>query len=331
MRAPFYRTLEQIKEKGLSKTASKILVILLKRIRPHLKFLPEKCIVNVNNSKMLLLPRRGAIHEELFCYRKREPLCTDYLMRSYVLKKGDVVLDIGSNIGYYVLIESQLVGNKGKVYAVEPVQSNYELLKKNVNLNNVKNVSTFRFALGDKDEKSKIYISNSSNLCTMNRNAVVGKLLGVEDVYMETVDDFLEDKSPPNLIRMDVEGYEYQIIKGMAHTLKGNVKILVELHPWRPYLDSQKTNELLGILEQNNFKVQFAVFEDKVPEKGIVRVLQKKAGSKLPVIASNISIRELKKLIQDNYGEVGPNVVFEKKFTLEEDANKPMKAGFGKF
>ena len=63
---------------------------------------------------MLVLPKMGGIHEELFLHKKREPICTDYVMKSVLLSEGDIVLDIGANIGYYVLVESQRVGNKGK-------------------------------------------------------------------------------------------------------------------------------------------------------------------------------------------------------------------------
>ncbi len=71
---------------------------------------PESGVVEVNKSRMLVHPKNGAIHRELFLYKKREPICTDFLMRHVVLKEGDVVLDIGANIGYYVLVESQLIG-----------------------------------------------------------------------------------------------------------------------------------------------------------------------------------------------------------------------------
>ncbi len=318
MPVPFYRTIKQAKKEGFSKTVSEILVLSLRRILAifaNLKYIPENAIVEVNNSKMFLLPRKRDINLDLFSYKKREPICTTYLMHSSILKEGDVVLDIGANIGYYVLVESQLVGKSGQVYAVEPVLNSFNQMKKNVQLNNFKNVSMFQFAFGEKDEKSEICVSDKSNLCTMNRNAVVGKFVRAQEVSVETVDTFFKDKAPPNLIRMDVEGWEYQIIKGMAKTLKGNVKILVELHPRPPYLDAEKMDEIFQILEQNNFTVRFVVFENKIVENRIVRFLLKKAGDKLPIVASHISVQELKKLIEDNPGVGSPNVVFEKQIS----------------
>ena len=304
--------LKKAKEKGFVKATSMLLVKSLRRFLTFLRPLPESSIVKVNGSKMFLLPKKGAIHRDLFLYKKREPVCTNYLMRSGILKAGDVVLDIGANIGYYVLVESQLVGKTGKVYAVEPIQSNFRLLNKNVQLNNLTNTSTFRFEFGDEDKKSEIYVSDKSNLCAVKKEAAGGKVIGTEEVYMETVDSFFKDKPSPNFIRMDVEGFEYEIIKGMPRTLKSDVQILAELHPFRRYIDPEKLNEMFDILEQNNFRVKFVVFEDKVEENKIFRFLLKKAGSKLPIVRSNISIQELRKLIDDYRSLTGPNVVFEK-------------------
>jgi FkbM family methyltransferase len=318
--APFKRTLNQAKEKGFVKTTSSMLVLSLRRILAYIHPLPDCSIVEVNKSKMLLYPKKGAIHRELFLYKKREPICTDYLMRSTVLKEGDFVLDIGANIGYYVLVESQLIGKSGKIYAVEPVHSNFELLKKNIELNNLKTASAFQFAFGDQNTTSKIYVSDRSNWCAMNKAAVSGTIIGEEEVSVKTVDTFFKDKAPPNFVRMDVEGYEYQIIKGMTKTLKGDVKILAELHPLRSYLEPEKMQELFDILEQYGFRVRFAVFEDKVVENKLVRILLKKAGSKLPLVASNISIRELKKMIDDNPGIASPNVFFEKSHATKNRA-----------
>lgn len=312
---PFFRTIIQTKEQGFVWTVSMLMVLSLRRILANLKYIPENAIVEVNNSKMFLLPRKGDINWDLFLYKKREPICTNYLMHSGILKEGDVALDIGANIGYYVLVESQLVGKRGQVYAVEPVLGNFNQLEKNVQLNNLKNVSMFQFALGEKDAKSgEIYVSDKSNLSAMNRNAVGGKIVSAQEVSVETVDTFFKDKAPPNLIRMDVEGYEYEIIKGMAKTLKGNIKILVELHPSRLCLDPEKMDEIFHILEQNNFRVRFVVIEDKVEENKIVRLFLKKAGDKLPIVASNISMQELKKLIENN-SRLAPNVVFEKQIS----------------
>jgi len=301
------------RERGFEKTVSIFIAVSLNKLLPRIRYLPENgAIVEVNKSKMLVFPKKGAIHRELFLHKKREVICTDHLIGDGIIKEGDSVLDIGANIGYYVLIESRLVGSNGKVYAVEPVRGNLELLKKNVRLNNLRNVETFQIACGKCDRESVIYVSNFSNLCSMNKNTTEGKILEIQSVTEQTVDTFLKNKLLPSLIRMDVEGYEYEIFSGMTQTLKGDVRILVELHP--NYLSDEKLNEIFKILRQNKFCVRFAVFEPKVEESKIVNSLLQKGGDGTPTptfVIENVSLQKLRNVMKSN-PRLAPNVLFEK-------------------
>jgi Type I restriction modification DNA specificity domain. len=74
--------------------------------------------------------RDKGISEHLILYRKREFFTTDYIQK--VLPENAIVIDIGGNIGYYTLLESQIV-SKGHVYSIEPVPGNFSLLKKILN------------------------------------------------------------------------------------------------------------------------------------------------------------------------------------------------------
>ena len=62
---------------------------------------------------------------------KESAICTDYLSRSKIITEGDTMLDVGDDIGYYVLQESRIVVNRGKIYAFEPVKNNFHLLNRN--------------------------------------------------------------------------------------------------------------------------------------------------------------------------------------------------------
>lgn len=148
------------------------------------------------------------------------------------LSKGDVVVDVGANIGYYALIEAKSVSETGKVYAVEPERSNFELLEKNIELNSYSNVECYNVAIGNVNGKSKFYISDEGrNWHSMNENspaAIHGKCI---EVRTFTLDEFLKDKRPVDVIRMDIEGYESTVIEGMKKTLADReVKLFVELH-----------------------------------------------------------------------------------------------------
>jgi FkbM family methyltransferase len=201
MHLPFNKTLLQTKHRGIKKTVALLLAVMLKQIMQKTsRKLPKETIIKVNKSQMMVYPTKGAIHKDLYLYKKREPLCTDYLLRANVIKKGDVVLDIGANIGYYALAEAKIVGEKGQVYAVEPVKSNFELLNKNIKLNNLTNVPTFQYAFGDKNARAEIFVSDKANLCAINKDAVGGEIVNVQPVMMKTIDEFVKDKKAPQLI-----------------------------------------------------------------------------------------------------------------------------------
>ena len=74
------------------------------------------------------------------------------------INKGDVVLDVGANVGYFTLIFARLVGPNGKVYAFEPDPDNFALLKKNVEMNGYKNVVLVQNAVSDKIEDVQLHL-----------------------------------------------------------------------------------------------------------------------------------------------------------------------------
>jgi FkbM family methyltransferase len=312
MHLPFYRTIKENKSIGVNKLAAKLLAITVRETVKHLTYRPEVKVTEVNKSKMILYPKTGDINTDLYLYRKREPICTEYLINAGIIRKKDTVLDIGANIGYYALIEAQMVGKGGTVYAIEPVAGNYKLLQKNVELNRFANVSTYQLAFGDRNEHAEIFVSNKSNLCAMSKEAVGGQVLSVQDVQMMTVDQFLVGKKPPSLIRMDVEGFEYEIIKGMKQTLLGKTRILLELHAQPAYLKPEKLDELLQILEDNHYRVKFIVYEHKVRENPITRTLLRHAGDQMPIVGNDLSIKQLREFIPTYRYLTAPNILFEK-------------------
>jgi FkbM family methyltransferase len=206
----------------------------------------------VNGDKMFLdLKGDEGVSKDLFFYGKREIPVTDYMLSGKIIKSGDVVLDLGANIGYYVLLESRMVGEKGVVYAVEPVTECFKSLEKNVKLNNLKNVQLFRFGAGDKNTKAFINVGKKLNLSAMTfyRDA---EFTQQEEVDMITVDEFFKDKKAPNLIRMDVEGYEYAIVKGMSKTLASpNLKLLMEIHS--KIMTKDQTDGMFASFKENGF------------------------------------------------------------------------------
>ena len=91
----------------------------------------------------------------------REPQSTKYIKG--ITTKNDIVIDIGANIGYYTLIMRKAL----KIYAIEPSLENIERLRRNVGLNDCKNVEIINMAVGDRNGKACLNISEKGNLNTI--------------------------------------------------------------------------------------------------------------------------------------------------------------------
>jgi FkbM family methyltransferase len=145
------------------------------------------------------------------------------------LKQGDIYLDVGSNKGYHVLEASEIVGQSGKVIAVEPNPENLEDLRQNLSMNDAENVEIKEIALADENCESEFKTSIMSG----TGEIVDGEEEGDFIVNLRSFDDLLEKEKldKPTVIKIDVEGAERKTLRGMKKFLEEeNVKLIVELH-----------------------------------------------------------------------------------------------------
>lgn len=217
-------------------------------------------ITTVNKSKMYIHLDDDGISKQLYLYKKREKFATEFF-KSF-LNEEDTILEIGANIGYYVLLENK-IANNGKIFAFEPLLFNRKLLNMNVKLNDVNNIEIFPFALGDQNKEQKFYIYKKRNWSSFNKN-IKGEIVSSEIVKTITIDDFVEEylgDTSPTVLRMDVEGYEYEVIKGATNTIAScnNLKIFMEIHSH--ILPQEKIDDLLNILKDNKFKIKAIIKE----------------------------------------------------------------------
>jgi FkbM family methyltransferase len=192
------------------------------------KIHPSKFIIrDIQGSKMYLNLNDYGLSKQLFLNGIREPECTKIMKK--ILKKGMVIAEIGANVGYYALLEASIIGEKGKIYAIEPFPSNYNLLQKNIELNSYDTIiEPYNLAISNNSGKEKLYINSKHNLCNMlekESNECV-------EVSTEKFDNFIKNKQLPDLIRMDIEGFEYFVLEGMKKTMKkcNSCKMFIELH-----------------------------------------------------------------------------------------------------
>lgn len=203
-------------------------------------------LVNVLGNKMLV-PSEASGLVLSGCWEKRE---TEIF--AGIIKPGMSVIDIGAHIGYYTLIASRLAGEYGKVFAFEPETENFSLLKKNIELNNIKNVTALNEAVSNSTGLAKLFLQTSA-LHSLLENGEGQEFINVKTV---SLDDFFNKSQKIDLIKMDAEGSEYLILQGMKKLLENNpeLTIITEFYPalLSKYVDPSK---YLKELSERNFKI----------------------------------------------------------------------------
>lgn len=162
------------------------------------------------------------------------------------IKSGDVVFDIGANVGFYSLIASKKIGVKGKVYAFEPAPRNLYYLKKHFEINNCHNAILVSGAVSNKNDM--VYFNDGDHPATGFLSNDTGNLL----VPTFNLDELIENKKvlAPNLIKIDVEGAEFDV-------LRGAIKLLNQYHP-TIFLSTHNEKahiECLSLLRSLNYKL----------------------------------------------------------------------------
>lgn len=246
---------------GYDKALKRAIFILLHNLFVNKK---EQIILTKNKYKMILIPGDTGISSELRMCKIHEPLTTRMLF--LCIQKGWTIIDVGSNIGYYVLLEARLTGKKGKIIAIEPIPSNFFYLVKNIKLNREKNIIPVNYAISNKNGKIKMIQSSYSNWCSVFTGKVPEILKNKEykiiDVPVATLDSLVKQLKlrNVNLIRMDIEGHEYQALEGARKVVKKyHPDLLIEIHT--KYLEN-KTEKLLQFLKNEGYQIKWGVLRD---------------------------------------------------------------------
>lgn len=216
-------------------------------------------VVKVHGFMMSLIPHDEGISRELKVFKLHEPLATRILIAE--LKKGMAVVDIGSNIGYYCLLEAKLVGPKGRVLAIEPNPIAYEHLYQNIKMNSLGNVMAENEAVWDKNSTVMFLMSKQSNLSKVveTRNNLGNHCWEqIINVPARCLDDITKDLGKVDFLRMDLEGGEYKLFEGSKQTLgRFYPVIFMELHI--PTLGKKRSKAILQGLKRYGYTIKYLI------------------------------------------------------------------------
>lgn len=175
-----------------------------------------------------------------------------------LLSPGMVMFDVGANIGEISLCAARRVGKAGKVYSFEPMPALYETLKRNLSRNGMMHVQPVCMGLSDKEGSVPIYRADThfsdgtlhEGLGTLypmnNRTSPAG------EIKITTLDAFCEERRVDKLdcIKIDVEGAEFDVLKGGEKTLsKYKPHLIVELQEQTASASGRSPKDILEYLE----------------------------------------------------------------------------------
>jgi FkbM family methyltransferase len=211
----------------------------------------------------------------------------DEIIELFTAKEGDVVIDVGAHMGRYTIISSKRVGQHGKVIAIEAHPDNFEMLNRNIKLNKLTNVIPLNYAVYSKETKLRLYLPDEELGYTMHHSTMLNYVstkykIETEGKYVEvnanTLDNLLLQQQQQqkqngishadiNWIKIDVEGAEFEVLKGATDILSKSkdIALLIEVHGKDNY------KPIVEFLKMYNFKIEFEKTYDREEKHILVR------------------------------------------------------------
>ena len=172
---------------------------------------------NNNHCKIEIIPGRDFHQIHLFMTGYYEKSVSNSILRD--LSSSNVFIDVGAYLGYYSLIASASFSNI-QVYAFEPQKDANERLQKNIKINNFKNIEVYDCALADVNETRQLNINEFPEQTSLHNSALQsGQHYNVQ---VKRLDDLLDFKSKKVVVKIDTEGYEIEVVKGMSELIENN-------------------------------------------------------------------------------------------------------------
>ena len=218
----FKKVIQSIKSKGLGNTAKAVTDKLqfesryrITTMNLGLRLCFSKNAVIINHGKYKFNYYGGGDRGEILYHAFWDKMFLEELntINDFV-KKGDTVIDVGGNLGFFVLILNELVGDSGKIYTFEPSKKLNQKLTSTVKINNLQNVSIVNLALGESEGSTILHYnpkqSGLSSIVTDLDSATTS-----EEIKITTLNKFSTNFSDKiSFIKIDTEGYEPQVLRG---------------------------------------------------------------------------------------------------------------------
>jgi FkbM family methyltransferase len=256
----FIKIIKSLSAKGIGKIPG---ILRLYNLIYKILYPKGIILIDIQGSKMYVNTQDKGLVPSLLVYGVYEKYESELFKK--LIKPGMLVVDIGANIGYYSLIAAKLVGNNGRVYAFEPEPNNYNLLVKNIKINNLANIIPIQKAVSNKRGNIKLFL-DKVNLAahSFSENNIPIQKEGFVEVEALTLDEFFENttkNSKVDFIKLDTQGAEGLVVEGSTGILSSNnLKIVMEFWPYG--LKNMGTDPLRLLHKLQNFGFRIKLIDE---------------------------------------------------------------------
>jgi FkbM family methyltransferase len=208
--------------------------------------------IGVLDFEMVLSPtdsqERDMLFRPQYCDREEMDCLREHL------KPGDTFLDAGANVGFYSMVASRLVGETGKVLAVEADPFNASRVVTNVEVNKMKNVRVINFGLSDKAETLQLGLNTTGN---RGGNSFLSTSSDSVSVQCKTLTDVLLSEKVEKVdgAKMDIEGFEFKVLNQFFQDGMKNLFprfLIIEINP---AFEKRAGGDVQTLLEKNGYRL----------------------------------------------------------------------------
>lgn len=216
----------------------------------------------------LTVPARDVVGRHIYKYGAHERATSEFLVRNLEIGNGDIVFDVGANIGWYSLLLDRIAGqSNARIYSFEPDPSNYALLRDNVRRNDCTHVVPLQNAVADRAATMTLHLYGDTN---RGRHSMLplhdGESVEVEAV---TLDDFCTtesiDAAPVRFMKIDIEGFELMALRGAENTLARAQLVMLEYSPRYMTEADLDPEEVLALMLEQGFSAYELAGDNLVP------------------------------------------------------------------
>jgi FkbM family methyltransferase len=172
-----------------------------------------------------------------------------------ILRPGDTVVDVGANVGFLSLMAGRLVGDQGRVYALEPHPSTFRYLVRNIRLNSLSNVVPLKVAVGESRGTVRFTDDEHDDINRIDDEGAINVRL----IDLDTL--FALDDRRIRLLKIDVEGAELHAIRGAIRMLRRVDYVYIEIAEANCRKFGYSASQILDELSRLQFRL-FAVHKD---------------------------------------------------------------------